>query len=120
MSRYAIWNKQDDVFTPSGKMFTSSEWKDKYPISKLDSVKVVCAGGAVNGAFFGILSEMIDMYTKAGCDFSACETDQDFLNAIEAFEDERNKPSDEISTEERTAAALEFIAMNSLPDEEIV
>lgn len=120
MSRYAIWNKQDDVFTPSGKAYTAEEWMTKYPIARLDAVKVVCSGGIVNGGYFGILSELVDLYTKAGCDFSACQADQDFLDAIEAFEDERNKPSDEPSTEERTAAALEFIAMSSLPDEETV
>jgi hypothetical protein len=50
------------------------------------------------------------MYGKAGCDFSACETDQDYLDAIEAFEDEMNKPSTEPTPEERQAQALEAIA----------
>lgn len=117
MSRYAIWNKEDDVFTPNGARFTAEQWKEQYPIAEIPSVKIVCGGGVLNGAFFGILSEMIDLYTKAGCDFEGCEADQDFLDAIESFEDMRNQPSDEPSTEERTAAALEFIAMSSLPDE---
>ena len=116
MSKYAIWNKQDDVYTPSGAKFTAGEWKVQYPIAEIESVKVVCAGGVLNGAFFGVLSEMVDLYTKAGCDFSGCVIDQDYLDKIEAFEDEMNKPSNIPSTEERTAAALEFMAMNSLPD----
>lgn len=116
MSRYTIWNKQNDVYTPSGAKFTAQQWIEKYPIAEIESVKVVCAGGVLNGAFFGILSDMVDMYTKAGCDFSNCTTDQDYLDSIEAFEDTANTPSDEVSTEERTTAALEFIAMNSLPD----
>ena len=70
----------------------------------------------MNGAFFGVLSEMINLYTKMGCDFSECITDQDYLDRIETFEDEMNKPSDIPSTEERATAALEFMAMNSLPD----
>lgn len=57
MSRYAIWNKEDDVFTPSGAKFTAAEWKEKYPISEIESVKIVCGGGALNGSFFGVLSE---------------------------------------------------------------
>ena len=56
MSRYVIWNKTDDVYTPSGEKFTAQEWIERYPIAELDSVKVVCAGGVLNGAFFGILS----------------------------------------------------------------
>lgn len=116
MSRYSIWNKKDDIYTPSGAKFTAKQWIEKYPISEVPNVKVVCAGGTLNGAFFGVLSDMVDMYTKVGCDFSSCTTDQEFLDAIEKFEDDANAPSNEVSTEERTAAALEFIALNSLPD----
>ena len=120
MSKYAIWNKTDDVYTPSGEKFTADEWKKRYPIANLEGVKIVCGGGALNGAFFGIFSEMVSMYTKAGCDFTGCETDQSYLDAIEAFEDEKNKPSTEPSTEERIAAALEYQAMASLPDDKTV
>lgn len=119
MSRYVIWDKTSNVYTPSGVKFTAEQWIEKYPIAEVESVKVICSGGAVNGAVFGIFSEWVDMYTKAGCDFSACETDQDYLDAIEAFEDEMNAPSTEPTVEERTAAALEYIAMSSLPDEEV-
>lgn len=41
-------------------------------------------------------------------------TDEEVLAAIEAFED--NPPDPGPSVEERTAAALEFLAMSSLPD----
>ena len=116
MNRYAIWNKKDNIYTPSGAKFTAQQWIEKYPIAEIENVKVVCAGGTLNGAFFGILSDMIDMYKKNGCDFSNCTADQDYLDTIEAFEDKANEPSTEVSAQERTAAALEFIAMNSLPD----
>lgn len=126
MSRYAIWNKEDDVFTPSGAKFTAAEWKERYPISTVDSVKIVCGGGVLNGAFFGILSEMVEMYTKSGCDFSACVEDQDYLDAIEAFEDQRNAPSERVSNEELTATSLASIAASmeyqnlaSLPDVDV-
>ena len=62
---------------------------------------------------------MVDMYQKSGCNFSSCTGDQDYLDAIEAFEDEMNTQSSEPSSEERTAAALELIAMSSLPDEAV-
>ena len=38
------------------------------------------------------------------------------MEVIESFEDAINMPSAVPSTEERTAAALEFIAMSSLPN----
>lgn len=117
MKRYAIWNKRDPILTPIGEVLTAEEWIDRYPIAGIGPVTVVCGAGEINGAFFGTLGQMVQMYEAQGADFSACETAEDKLAVIEAFEDERNKPSTEPSVEERTAAALEFIAMSSLPDE---
>lgn len=117
MSRYAIWNKTDDIFTPSGEKFAAEQWINRYPIAEIPTVKIVCGGGVLNGAFFGILSEMVDCYTKAGCDFSECTEDQDYLDVIEAFEDERNTPSDEVDAQtealESIAAQLEYQNMLS-------
>lgn len=118
MSRYAEWNKTDTIYTPSGKSYTAEEWKEKYSWINIATAVPVISGGMVNGAFIGELSEMKSMYEKMGADFSSCETNQDILDAIETFEDERNKPSTEPTTEERTAAALEFLAMSSMPDVE--
>ena len=119
MSRYAIWNKEDNVYTPSGEKFTAVQWIERYPIAEVPNVKIVCGGGDLNGEFFGILSEMVAVYTKAGCDFSACVEDQDYLDAIEAFEDAMNAPSTEATTDERIAAALEAQVMMAMPDEEV-
>ena len=118
MSKYAIWNKSDPILTPVGEVFTAEQWIERYPIAGIESITVVCGGGEINGAFFGTLGSMVEIYTKRGCDFSACETDQDKLDAIEAFEDAMNAPVDYISTDERIAAALEAQVMMSMPDEE--
>ena len=118
MSRYAIWNKQDPIITPIGEVLTAEQWKERYPVAALDSIKVVCAAGEINGAFFGTLGQMVEMYSNQGCDFSACVTDEEKLAAIEAFEDEMNKPDDTPSAEERIAAAMEYQVMASLPDAE--
>lgn len=110
MARYAIWDKISPVITPVGEVLSAEQWKSRYPVAELDTIKVVCGGGEINGSFFGTLGQMKEMYTKNGCDFSACVTDQDVLDAIEAFEDEMNKPSSEPTAEERQATALEAIA----------
>lgn len=120
MSRYAIWDKVSPVITPIGEVLTAEQWIDRYPVAGVSSIKVVCAGGEINGAYFGTLGQMVEMYGKMGCDFSGCETDEDKLAAIEAFEDAMNAPSDEPTTDERIAAALEYQVMASLPDEEEV
>ena len=108
MKRYAIWDKVSPIFTPSGAVFTAEQWIDKYPIAGFDSVTIVCAAGELNGGFFGTLTGMKEMYENEGCDFSTCTTDEEVLDAIEAFEDEMNAPSEEASAEERIAAALEY------------
>ena len=110
MARYAIWDKVSPIITPIGEVLSAEQWKTRYPVANLDTIKVVCGGGEINGAFFGTLNQMKEMYTKNGCDFSACVTDQDILDAIEAFEDGMNAPNTDPSPEERQATALEAIA----------
>ena len=89
MKKYAIWNKSDPILTPIGEVLTAEKWIERYPIAGVESITVVCAAGEINGAFFGTLGQMVDMYTKQGCDFSGCETAEDKLAAIEAFDDAR-------------------------------
>lgn len=110
MKRYAIWNKQDQVITPVGEVLTAAQWIARYPVAGIASIKVVCAAGEINGAFFGTLGQMKLNYENMGADFSECTTDEEVLQAIEDFEDAANTRSTEPTTEERTAAALETIA----------
>lgn len=117
LKRYAIWNKEDSIITPIGEVLTAEQWIERYPIAGVPSITVVCGAGEINGAFFGTLGQMVQMWESQGYDFSSCTTDEEKLEMIEAIEDEMNIPSTEPTTEERTAAALEFIAMSSLPDE---
>lgn len=121
MSRYAIWNKKDPVITPVGEILTAEQWIERWPVAGIDSITVVCAGGEINGSFFGTLGQMVDMFKQQGCDFSACVTDQEKLNVIEEFEDARDRAALEASgvpsTDERIAAALEAQVMMSLPDD---
>lgn len=127
MKKYAIWNKVDPIITPIGEVLTAEQWIQRYPVAGVPSITVICAAGEINGAFFGTLGQMVDLYEKQGCDFSACETPEDKLAAIEAFEDAKEAEAkaaaeaakNEISTDERIAAALEAQVLMSMPDEEI-
>lgn len=113
MAKYAIWNKKDMIITPSGEVFTAEQWKNRYPVAKLDHITIICSASEINGAFFSTLGQLVDMYTAQGCDFSACTTDQEKLNAIEEFE--ANPPAVEVddtpmTAEELTATSLASIA----------
>ena len=110
MKRYAIWNKTDPVITPIGEFLTAEQWIERYPVAGAPNITVVCAAGEINGAFFGTLGQMRQIYEAEGCDFSACETPEEILEAIEAFEDYVPEVSNEPTPEERTATALEALA----------
>lgn len=127
MKRYAIWDKKSPVITPIGEVLTAEQWINRYPVAALDSVSIVCAAGEVNGAIFSTLGQMVEMYERDGCDFSDCNTPEEKLSAIEAFDEAREAEAIALaeemantpSTDERIAAALEYQVMVSLPDEEV-
>lgn len=108
MKRYEIWNKKDPIITPIGEVLTAEQWIERYPVAGVQSITVVCGAGEINGSFFGTLGQMVQMYEAQGADFSSCETNEDKLEVIEAFEDMMNAPSNEATAEERIAAALEY------------
>ena len=112
MNKYAIWNKVDPILTPIGEVLTAEKWIERYPIAGVPSITVVCAAGEINGGFFGTLGQMVDIYTKQGCDFSACVTAEDKLAAIEAFEDAREAEAVQAAKEaaEKEAADAELTA----------
>ena len=117
MKKYAIWNKVDPIITPIGEVLSAEEWIKRYPVAGVNSVTVVCSAGEINGGFFSTIGQMVQIYESQGCDFSGCNTNEDILNAIEAFEDSLNSVVT-ISTEERIAAALEAQVLLSLNDAE--
>ena len=119
MKKYAIWNKTDPILTPIGEVLTAEQWIARYPIAGVPSITVVCADGEINGGFFGTLGQVVELYEKQGCDFSACETAEDKLAAIEAFDDAREadqaaqakaQAEAAASNEELTAVSLASIA----------
>ena len=117
MSRYVIWDKESNVITPIGEVLSPAEWIERYPVA--DVLDTVVLGSSINGGFFGVYSQMVDMYQNMGCDFTGCNSEQDYLDRIEEFEDEQNAPdtSGESTAEERIAAALE---LNNLMNMDVV
>ncbi len=121
MSKYKIWDKKSDIYTPgrekdTGKNhFTAAEWLERYAWAQNPEAKMIISGGVINGAVAMEFNATVEHYKRRGCDFSHCETDEDYLQAIEDFED--NPPgADMPSTEERIAASLEAQVMMATPD----
>ena len=81
-------------------------------------VKMVVGGGVINGSFVAEFDSFVETYANMGVDFSACTTDQDYLDAIEAFENAPAVSTGESTAEERIAAALEYQILNDMMKEE--
>lgn len=114
LKRYAIWDKQTPIITPIGEVLTPEQWIDRYPVAGVAFITIVCGAGDINGSFFGVLSQMVQMYEAQGADFSDATTNIEKLEVIEAFEDAQNEPDTTPSPEERIAAALEYQTLASM------
>lgn len=109
MARYQVWNRTDSIITPSGEVFTPEQWIAKHPIAGIEAIKTVISGDVINGAILYEFTGFVKRMEQMGCDFSACTTDEEYLSAIEAFEDARNAAAaNEVTAEERIASALEY------------
>lgn len=123
MSRYVIWDKTSDIITPgrdrNGKQqWTAAEYIATHaPWAAIPGVKVIITNGVINGGVFMEYGATVEFYKKQGAAITDDMTDEEVLAAIEDWED--NPPvSDEPTTDERIAAALEYQVMSSLPDTE--
>ena len=99
--RYQIWNRVDDIITPSGAKFTAKEWAEKYPWPKM-----IITAGVINGGCAMEFNQAVELYKKSGANITDLMDDNEILSAIEDFED--NPPPAEPSVEERIAAALDY------------
>ena len=76
---------------------------------------MIITSGIINGGVVMEFSSAKETYRKMGATITDKMSDAEVLAAIEAFEDQPAVSSTP-STEERTAAALEYLAMASMPD----
>ena len=114
--RYTIWDKVSDIYTPVGEKLTAEQWIDRYGWIKAPGSVPIVAAGLINGALIDELSQMKNRYEQQGCVFTDEMSNQEVLDAIEAFEDQRaaeakaaaEEAANTPSAEERLAAAVEF------------
>ena len=107
LKRYAIWDKKSPVITPIGEVLTAEQWMNRYPVARVESVSIVCAAGEINGGFFATLGQMVQTYEAMGCDFSACTTPEEKIEAIEAFDEAKEAEARAAEEEARAKAEAE-------------
>lgn len=112
MARYVIYDNESPVLTPVGEELTAEMWLNRYPWGR--KTKMVVGGGVINGCVAFIFDDFVAEMRRQGCDFAGCNTDQDYLDAIEKFED--TPPVETISDQTRMADALEDLVVLQMPD----
>ena len=114
MSRYAIWDKTSEIYTPVGEVLSAQQWRARYPWANIPGSKMIVGGGLINGSVAMEFNAAVEHYARMGCDFSWCATDADYLTAIEVFED--TPPQPVYTDETRIADALEDLVVLGMPD----
>lgn len=116
--RYVIWDKVSDVYTPVGDKLTAEQWIARYGWINAPGAVPVVAAGMINGALIDELSQMKTRSEQMGATFDEGLSNEQLLDAIEAWEDEQAAKSAEMasepSAEERIAAAMEYQNLLSL------
>lgn len=114
--RYQIWDKVSNVYTPSGNMYTAEEWINKYKWINIPGMVPVMSAGNINGAMIADLASMKKNAIAQGCIFTDGMTDEQVLEAIEAWENQKSEEAKIAAqeaaatptAEERIAAAMEY------------
>lgn len=116
LTKYQIWDKISNVYTPSGNMYTAEEWINKYKWINIPGMVPVMSAGNINGAMIADLASMKKNAIAQGCVFTDDMTDEQVLETIEEWEEKRaaeakaaaQEAANTPTTEERIAAALEY------------
>lgn len=112
--KYKIWNKQDNLITPTGEVLTPQQVFERYPAAAVNGIKYIICDTPINMAVFMEFEATKEHYKRLGVPITDTMTDQEVLDAISYWEE--NPPAPEPTAEERVAAALEFQNLMLLPD----
>ena len=104
--KYKIWNKIDNLYTPSGRMFTAEQIKTENPLALLANVTFIICDAPINMGVFMEFTQTKEVYKKMGAAILDTMTDQEVLDKITEFEE--RVIIQEPTAEERLAAAAEF------------
>lgn len=110
MAKYQIWDRKTDIQTPTMRL-TPEQFMERYAWTANENAIPVISTGIINGA---VLKELNNM--KAGCErqgasFAEGLTNEELLEAIEAWEYAQSAPITEVSDATRTADALEDLVL---------
>ena len=112
--KYKIWDKSENLVTPTGKVLTPQEVFLQYPAAAIEGMKYIIADQPINMAVFMEFESTKNAYKQMGAPITDDMTDQEVLDAITYFEEHPPEPAP--TPEERIAASLELQSMLQMPD----
>lgn len=114
-TKYQFWDKQSDLYTPSGKKFAARAYIDQYAgWADNPAAKCVISRGAINCGVFMEFGAMKAGYVSQGMVIPEGSTDEEILDLMEAWED--REIEEVVTAEERIAAALEYQNLSGMED----
>jgi hypothetical protein len=113
--KYKIWDKKENIYTPSGHMSTAEDIFRETPLAAVPGIKFIICDAPINGGVFMEFTQTRDMFKQMGAPITNTMSDQQVLDAITNFE---NRKVEALPTsEERMAAAMEFQNLLELEDQ---
>lgn len=107
MAKYQIWDRTTNIQTPT-ILLTPEQFAERYAWVNAEGAIPVISVGVINGASIGELNNMRLQRERLGAIFADGLTNEELLEAIEAFDDaQASATTDTVSDETRIADALE-------------
>lgn len=107
--KYKIWNKTENLVTPTMKVLTPQDVFEQYPAASLPNFKFIVCDAPISMSVFMEFENTKSQYKNLGAEIEDSMTDEEVLNAITEFEE--RPQSTEPTPEERLASMKEFEIM---------
>lgn len=110
MARYQIWDRKTNIQTPTISL-TPEQFAERYAWVNAEGAIPVISVGVINGASIGELNSMKLQRERLGAIFAEGLTNEELLEAIEAWDETQATRTTEVSDATRTADALEDLVL---------
>lgn len=113
-----LYNSNDIYMSPSGAIMNATKVQQDFPA--VSTFKFIVETDAYEEMMFGFysLSAMKSQYNidSSLSDLEAVQAIEDAMNEEREEQEQSQQPSDEVTSDERIAAALEYQVLNSMED----
>lgn len=110
---YKIWNRTDNLVTPSGLVLTPDQVREKFPAVDVQGSKWIINDSVISMGVFMEFGATRDCYKNMGVPITDTMDDQQVLDAISEWE--AHPPKALPTPEERRAASAELANILQLP-----